>query len=242
MDKEGVFKVRYNIISLVVYIIGVILLVQLFNLQIVKGEEYRKQSDTRLTRETTLIAARGNICDRTGNKLVTNTMQFNLELYKTKIDNDTLNNTILDMVSILEKNGDSIIDHLPIKVEPFEFTIDDDSQKTWKNSNKMKEELTAEECFNFLKNKYEINNENNIDARKIMTVRYEISSNGYSSTKTVKVAKNITRTSMLEISERSSDFPGINIVTSSAVDYPSETLASHILGTVGPITESELSG
>ena len=86
MDKEGVFKVRYNIISLLVYIVGVILLVQLFRLQIVQGEEYRAQSDTRLTRETTLIAARGNICDRAGNKLVTSQMQFNLELYKTKID------------------------------------------------------------------------------------------------------------------------------------------------------------
>ena len=72
MDKEGNLKLRYNIILLLVYIIGVILLVQLFNLQIVKGEEYRKQSDTRLTRETTLIAARGNICDRTGKKIVTN--------------------------------------------------------------------------------------------------------------------------------------------------------------------------
>ena len=242
MDKEGVFKVRYNIISLIVYVVGVILLVQLFRLQIVQGEEYRAQSDTRLTRETTLIAARGNIYDRAGNKLVTSQMQFNLELYKTKIDNETLNNTILDMVSILEKNEDSIIDHLPIKVEPFEFTIDEESQKTWKRSNKIVDDATAEECFNILKNKFEINNEDSTEARKIMAVRYEISSNGYSSTKTVKVAKKISRTSMLEISERSSDFPGINIVTSSAVDYSSGTTASHILGTVGPITESELRG
>lgn len=241
LDKESIFKVRYNIISVVVYIIGVILLVQLFNLQIVKGEEYRKQSDTRLTRETTLIAARGNICDRTGNKLVTSQMQFDLELYKTKIDNETLNNTILDMVSILEKNEDTIIDHLPINVEPFEFTIDEHSQKTWKSSNKMKEDATAEECFYILKNKYEINIEDPVNSRKVMAIRFEIGSNGYSSTKTVKVAKNISRTSMLEISERNSDFPGINIVTSSAVNYPSGTLASHILGTVGPITELELS-
>ena len=242
MDKEGNFKLRYNIITLAVYIIGVILLVQLFNLQIVKGEEYRKQSDTRLTRETTLIAARGNICDRTGKKLVTSKMQFNIELYKTKIDNETLNNTILDMVSVLEKNEDSIIDHLPIKVEPFEFTIDEDSQKTWKSSNKMNDELDAFECFNILKEKFEIKNDDANEARKIMAVRYEISSNGYSSTKTVKVAKNISRTSMLEISERNSDFPGINIVTSSAVDYIENTTASHILGTVRPITEEELKG
>ena len=242
MDKEGNLKLRYNIILLLVYIIGVILLVQLFNLQIVKGEEYRKQSDTRLTRETTLIAARGNICDRTGKKIVTSKMQFNIELYKTKIDNEKLNNTILDMVSVLEKNEDSIIDHLPIKIEPFEFSIDEDSQKAWKKTNKMNDDLNAEECFNILKEKFEIKKDDAKEARKIMAVRYEISSNGYSSTKTVKVAKNISRTSMLEISERNSDFPGINIVTSSAVDYIENTTASHILGTVGPITEEELKG
>ena len=51
---------------IIVYIIGVILLVQLFNLQIINGEKYRKESNTRLTRETTLEAARGEILDRTG--------------------------------------------------------------------------------------------------------------------------------------------------------------------------------
>ena len=122
-------------------------------------------------------------------------MQFNIELYKTKIDNEKLNNTILDMVSVLEKNEDSIIDHLPIKIEPFEFSIDEDSQKAWKKTNKMNDDLNAEECFNILKEKFEIKKDDAKEARKIMAVRYEISSNGYSSTKTVKVAKNISRTS-----------------------------------------------
>lgn len=101
--KSNEHRVRYNIISMLVYMIGVILLVQLFNLQIIKGEEYRKESNTRLTRETVLEAARGEILDRTGNKLVTTTMDFSLELYKTKIDNETLNNTLLKIANLLEK-------------------------------------------------------------------------------------------------------------------------------------------
>lgn len=242
MNKSNIIKVRFNIIALIVYIIGIILLVRLFYLQIIKGDEYREQSNSRLTRETTLEAARGNICDRTGNKLVSTKTEFNLELYKTKIDNKTLNDTILNMISILEKNGDTYIDRLPIKVEPFEFTIDEETQISWKKSNKMGEEFSAYECFNFLKEKYGIDNENAQDARKIMGVRYEISSNGYSSTKAVIVSKNISKTSMLEISEKNSEFPGINIVTKPTVNYESGTLASHILGTVGKITESELEG
>ena len=80
-------KFKFNILSMLVYILGIILLVQLFNLQIIKGQEYREQSNTRLTRESVLKAARGNILDRTGNPIVSNTMGFRLDLYKTKVDN-----------------------------------------------------------------------------------------------------------------------------------------------------------
>ena len=235
-------NIRFNIIILLVYFIGIILLLQLFNLQVIKGDEYRKQSNTRLTRESTLEAARGNILDRTGEKLVSSKTQFNLSMYKTKIDNITLNNCILDSINVLEKNGDTFLDNLPIKVEPYEFTIDLESQISWKKANKMKEDAEPEECFNILKQKFEIENENLQDARKIMAVRYEISSKGYSSTKTVEIAKNISRSSMLEISEQNSKFPGMNIVTKPIVSYNFGTCASHILGTVGKITEDELKG
>ena len=235
-------NIRFNIIILLVYFIGIILLLQLFNLQVIKGDEYRKQSNTRLTRESTLEAARGNILDRKGEKLVSSKTQFNLSMYKTKIDNITLNNCILDSINVLEKNGDTFLDNLPIKVEPYEFTIDLESQISWKKANKMKEDAEPEECFNILKQKFEIENENLQDARKIMAVRYEISSKGYSSTKTVEIAKNISRSSMLEISEQNSKFPGMNIVTKPIVSYNFGTCASHILGTVGKITEDELKG
>lgn len=239
MDKQD-NNVRFNILILAVYFVGIVLLVQLFNLQIIKGDEYREQSNTRLTRESTLEAARGNILDRTGEKLVSSKTQFNLSMYKTKIDNKTLNNCILDSINVLEKNGDTFLDNLPIKVEPYEFTIDSESQNNWKKANKMKEDAIAEECFNILKQKFEIENENLQDARKIMAVRYEISSKGYSSTKTVEIAKNISRSSMLEINEQNTKFPGMNIVTKPTVNYNFGTSASHILGTVGPITEDEL--
>ena len=64
-------KLRFNIISAFVYIVGIILVAQLFNLQVVKGQEYRDQSNTRLSRESTLQAASGAILDQTGNKFAT---------------------------------------------------------------------------------------------------------------------------------------------------------------------------
>ena len=85
------------------YIIGIVLIVQLFNLQIIHGAEYREQSNTRLTRESTLKADRGDILDRYGNSLVSSSQKFNLELYKSKIDTQALNNSILKIVNVLEK-------------------------------------------------------------------------------------------------------------------------------------------
>ena len=71
-------------LTVLTYIVGIVLIIQLFNLQIVHGAEYREESNTRLTRETTLQAARGEILDRTGTELVTNSTKFSVELYKTK--------------------------------------------------------------------------------------------------------------------------------------------------------------
>lgn len=242
-SKQRNGKVKYNILTLFVYVIGIILLVQLFNLQIIKGEEYREQSNTRLTRESVLKAARGNILDRTGNALVSNTMGFRLDLYKTKVDNQVLNNTILKIINILEKNGDKYPDNLPITVEPFSFTSQDEEYlKKWKKNNKIDETASAEQCFYELKEKYEIQNDNVFETRKIMTIRYEISQNGYSSTKPLQICSNLSRESCMELSEKNAEFAGINIVEEPIISYTSGSLASHILGTVGKITQKELEG
>ena len=245
MDKINITqnnKIRYNIVAIIVYIVGIVLLVQLFNLQIVNGEEYRQRSNTRLTRETTLKAARGNVTDSTGNKLVSSKLGYSIEIYKSKADTQTLNNTILEMIKTLETNGDSYIDNLPITVEPFAFTLEGDSLAKWKTNYNIKQEYTAEQAFNALKEKYGIQNENIIEARKIMLVRYEIARNGYSNTKAVTISKNISETSAAQFSEQSARFPGINVVKEPIVSYPSGTLASHILGYVGRITAEELEG
>lgn len=236
-------NLRYNIITILVYIVGIVLIVQLFNLQIVNGKEYRETSNTRLSRETVVKAARGSIKDRTGNLLVTTKMGFNVDLYKTKIDTATLNKTILNTIRILESNKDKYINNLPIKVNPFEFeNQDEETQKKWKKENDINENATAEECFYSLKKEYKIEQEDIEEAYKIMIVRYEIARNGYSSIRPVTIAKDVSRASAVKLGEQSIYFPGISATTEPLVSYPSGSLASHILGYVGNITQAELDG
>lgn len=192
--KKANVNLRFNILTVLIYIVGIILIVKLFSLQIVHGAEYREQSNTRLTRESTLEAARGAILDKTGVPLVTSSMRFSLEMYKTKVDNNTLNEDILNMVQVLEKYEVSYVDSFPISINPYEFKISEQALANWKKSNNLDPNITAEEAFDKFVNKYKIQNTNNIEElRKIIAIRYEISQKGYSSTKAITIAKNIRR-------------------------------------------------
>lgn len=234
-------KVRYNILTILVYIIGIVLLAQLFNLQIVHGEEYRQTSNTKLTRESILEADRGNIKDSSGVKLATVDTQSSVELYKTKIDNETLNNTILNLINILNANGDTYVDNFLVDINPYRFKLEsEDSQKKWKKANNIDENASAEETFNYFKDKYKISTDNVEDARKIMAIRYEISYKGYSNTKSIQIAKNISLNSMNQITEQNSKFPGATITENSKRVYTLGNTASHVIGRIGMIEDSEL--
>ena len=233
--------IRYNITIAFVYIIGIVLLVRLFQLQIVDGASYREQSNTRLTRETEIKAARGNICDSSGNKLVSTTIEYNVEIHKTKISNDTLNESLLFLAQTLESNQDTYKDTFPIIIKDgnlaFKDTLD---QEKWKTANKIDTTFDVNQCFDFFKNRYKINEENLENARKIVALRYFIEQNGYSNTKAVTLAENVSNASFAKINELASSFPGISTYEKPKVYYPYGTLASHILGYVGPISQKEL--
>lgn len=234
-------NLRFNILTAIVLVIGFILICQLVNLQLVHGDEYRILSNSRLTRETIITADRGEILDTKGVKLVTTSTGFTLNLYRTTNDNEQLNNNILNIINVLESNGDKNIDNLILTVEPFGFSTDsEESIKRWKKNNNLKEEYTAEECFYALKDKYQIKNEDINEVRKIMAIRYEITQKGYSNVRPVEIANNISKNSVLIFSERNGDFYGIDIVTTPVVTYNYGSLASHLLGYCGKITQEEL--
>ena len=238
INKKSI-NLRYNIVTIFTYLIGIILIVQLFNLQIVHGAKYREESNTRLTRESVLEADRGEILDRSGNVLVSSSQKFNLELYKSKIDTDTLNESILKIIQVLEKYDVSYTDSFPININPFGYTISDTSLSNWKKNNNIDSDATAEEAFYKFKDKYKIKNEDITEVRKIIAIRYEIVKEGYSSTKALTIAKDIPREAIAEFSEKGDDFPGINIAVQPVRQYKEGTLASHILGYASKISDTE---
>lgn len=243
-NKLGSEKLRFNILNLLVCIIGIILIIQLFNLQIIHGEEYLKQSTSRLIRQTVTEAPRGQILDRNGNILATNKMGFSLNLYKTNVDPETFNHSLLKLINLLEKNGEIYIDDFPININPISFNFENDKDKSkeiqWKKNNNLDESSTAADCLNYFSNKYKVSNMSTDEARKVIGLRYRISKEGYSSSKPFYIAKDVSRQTVLEISEQSDDFPGVNIVVEPIREYPLGSLASHIIGYISKINTTEL--
>ena len=232
-------NLRFNIITILAYIIGIILIAQLFNLQVVNGETYREQSNTRLSRVTSIEAARGSIVDRSGNELAGVRTEYSIELFKTNIDNEELNNTILRLVNLLNEYQVSYTDSFPIKINPFEFTISDDNLAKWKKDNKLDENIGAEEAFYIFKDKYDITQQNVEDIRKIVSIRYKITTIGYSATKSITIAEDVSEEIVAQISERNSEFPGISISADAIRTYLKGSLAAHVIGYTGKINEDE---
>ena len=230
---------RFNILTIIIYIIGIILIVKLFELQIVKGASYREISNTRLSRESTLEASRGEILDRSGNILATTTSSFNLEIYKTKSDDETLNKCVVNLINLFESNNISYPNNFPVNDECTSFTIEGETLKKWLSKYKLEENATPEDAIRLFMKKYGITVNNIKEARKIISIRYEMTTKGYSSTKSLQLAENVSREVVAQISERNSDFPGVTITTQSARKYNYDNLASHILGYIGKISEKE---
>ncbi len=170
LDKKNI---RYNILSILVYLVGIIIIVRLFTIQIIKGQEYLEKSNARLTRETTLKASRGNILDCNGINLANTKIKYSLELYKSKIDTAQLNNTILNAINILEKNSDKYSDIFPIEIEPisYKYTTQEEINK-WLDDNKLEANMPAQDALNKFIEKYELTDYEIKDARKIISVRY----------------------------------------------------------------------
>lgn len=237
LDKKNI---RYNIMTLIIYAIGLIIIVKLFSLQIVNGEEYLEKSNSRLTRETTVKASRGNILDCNGNILAGTKIKYSLELYKSKIETEQLNNTILNAINVLEKNSDNYIDEFPITINPIQYKFTDEEKiKKWLESKKIDVNASAEQALNYYTKKYELTNYSLEDARKIIAVRYGLEESGYTAMRAYTISSNISKESMLIFEEQNNSFPGMAIEKTPIRNYTYGSLASHVLGYVGKISSEE---
>jgi penicillin-binding protein 2 len=78
-----------------------------------------------------------------------------------------------------------------------------------------------------------------VEARKILIVRDEVSLQGFKKYMPVTIAKNLKASTILQIEEHEHDLEGVAVTTESVRYYPEGNHASHIIGYMGRITESQ---
>lgn len=231
---------RINILTIITYLVGIILIATLFNMQIVKGEKYREISNSRLTKVSNIEGGRGKILDRNGEKYADTRLEYDVEVFKSKIDTDKFNIMAITLLDILEKDNERYIDTFPINIKDFTFmNLNTEDQIKWKKELNLPEQASAEECFLRLKEIYNVNSYENSDTLKVLKLRELMRTNPNSVFMATKVAENIKRETAIKITENAYKMPGVNINARPIRKYEKKEEASHTIGYVGPISEKE---
>lgn len=122
--QEGIRKVlgsRIFALALVFTGMFIALIAQLFQLQIVEGEEHLNDYVQLTERTVATPGIRGNIYDRKGNLLAYNQLAYSVTIQDTGdySKNATMNAMLLDLVHILQKHGYSVEGKLEIGLNEF---------------------------------------------------------------------------------------------------------------------------
>ena len=168
------FSDRLNIIKLLTMLIFFVMIFKLAELQIVKGDYYKKRSETIRTRNINITAPRGNIVDRFGRLLAGNKQSFSVNIMKTDTSDETVNDIALAVINILEQNGDKYRDEIPILINPIRFSYEDE-EKQWKIKYNISVNATPTEAFTKLRGDYNIPQDTiDIEAYSMLRDEYEV--------------------------------------------------------------------
>lgn len=233
---------RLNI--LVVIIIGIFLAftIKLVQYQIIDGEEYYSKSNASTRIDQTVTAARGDIVDINGVPLAGSQIVFDVTVNKAYMPSDKLNETILATVKILQRQGETINDILPISQDkPYTFIEGKEAELTRLREDVAKVAVyaTEQDILTKLTERYKLEDIPAEYLRIMAGIRYTMEREGYSASYPFDLAKDVSIKTATIIQESSRELTGIEITESSKRYYADGTLLPHILGTVGPIYAEE---
>jgi len=248
---KDLLKNRYIILAIFFIILGVIIVLKLIDLQIVHGKELEEISEKRVLKERTVVAPRGNILDRNGIPVTSNRQGFNVDIINTGLKNKELNEMLLRIFNIFEKNGDKYKNTLKqyLTINPVSFNNKTGEQViAWqtgellgvKHKNVME---FPEKVFEYIRDTlFKIDGTYTDDeAYKIMVLRYEILKNKWTFDigGTVRLAEDVDLKTTAELEERQHEFPGVTTSIVPIREYIDAEPYAHVLGFVRQISAEQ---
>ena len=253
----------FVVIALLFYV----LVARFFQLQIVESGNHTSELDRKIRRTVPIEASRGMIYDRYGRPLAINESIYLVEIERSMFSDtgeplivtanasrqkvadeslgiNNLNEVLLNLIRLLEKNGEEFIDTMPVsKTMPFTYTVNSETRELRYIQDvlgKDKEWLTAPELMENLRKNYGIPEEwSDIDARNVLSLRCELAINRYLNYQANEVAKNVGYETVVAIEENANEFYGVQIETESLRYYPDGEIFSNLIGYTGKISDSE---
>lgn len=240
-EKNGnTIKWRHAVLIVIVLVVIFGVMVRLMTLQIVSGEEYQSLLSEGYSVNKKIEAARGDIVDRYGRSLAVNRVCYDITFDKNNIVKNSENSVILELIGILEENGEDWIDSLPISEQaPWEYTGSETAQSRLRKRLDLAEFATVEDVVFRLKERYGLEDMSDSDFRRVAGVRYEMERVGYNYNTPYTFAEDVSTATVNIISEHSYYFQGIDVVESYVREYPNGDAAPHIVGLTGIIFEEE---
>lgn len=259
---KRILKSRLFLIVIIYMVLFGIIVHRLFVLQIVEGPTHAEEHEYKNTVSREIKSTRGNIYDRNGILLASNTLSYSVVMEDTSeiTSNDQRNAVIYKLIQIIEKSGDTLDTPFYITYTEngdFEFTISGSALTRFKKNvytyalvgKQLTEEqknATAEDVYYFLKDgskiypMFGISDEYSVeDTLKIMAVRYALFNN-YPKFNQITVASNVSEKTVAMVMENIADLPGVQIKQETKRVYHDSLYFAHMLGYTGLINSEEL--
>lgn len=261
-----IFKSRLLVAASVMVLLFAVLLVRMFDLQILNGAEYQDNYTLKIVKERTLNSTRGNILDRNGEVLAYNELAYSITIEdngsydSNKEKNRKLNAEIAEIIAALEKNGDPIVNNFKISMDEkgsYAFNVSGSSLKRFladvfgqisysdlKYDKKLgfnQAEATADQVMGYLKNtRFGVSEEyDERMAYQIVVVRYAMSENSYQKYISTTIATDVSEESVAYISENSSKLQGVEVIDDTIRKYNDAEYFASIIGYTGKISTEE---
>ena len=245
------------------------LVVRLFDLQIVQGEEYVKKYESKILRTAYTTGTRGNIYDCNGVVLARNELAYSVTIQDVgAYSSDKAKNLmILELVRILDRQGETIQGDLPIAIDQngdFVYTTSSETARLRflrdfygrRSVNELDDEdgkypsnVSARDVFEMTKEKFKIGEMEDAkgnplvladdEALKVGIIRYSLSLTAYTSYKTTTVASNVSENTVVDISEHMADLQGVDVAESTVRIYEDALYFAPIIGYTGKVSSEE---
>src|SRR5665648_956417 len=156
---KRILKSRNLQITFLIFILMLVLVIRLFVLTVIENDKWSEAASGVSVKNIYTPAPRGEIFDKYGRLLAGNQQTFALQINPTYYEKDSeINEVSIEIIKILEQNGDEYYDNLPIIIEngKFGYTYQKEIED-WLISQNLPLSLSAEQAFNELRKRYDIN-------------------------------------------------------------------------------------